>query len=158
MPIAFRISRKVPLGMSRPPWTGTATGTSVRMPHEVVAALDPRDGEADALEDPDHPCRRYGRDGAGHEAASYQKSGNVECQRQLVRYPDLFNEKLQAGAQIGDCLILRRPVAERGDTGTELSRGTPDAVLVLLDDVGHVNDTSHVLTITVILSSFRRDV
>lgn len=24
-------------------------GTSVRMPHEVVAALDPRDGEANAL-------------------------------------------------------------------------------------------------------------
>jgi hypothetical protein len=34
--------------------------------------------------------------------------------------------------------LLRRTIA-----GAELGRGAPNTVLILLDDVGHVNDTSH---------------
>jgi hypothetical protein len=114
---------------------------SVGMAHDVVATVDPRDSEASALERLDDLRSRHGRDGTRHEAASYQKSGNVECQRQLVRYPDLFDEKFQAGAQIADRGLLRRPLAERRDARAELGRRVPAAVLVLLDDVGHVNDS-----------------
>lgn len=120
-----------------------SNGTPVRMAHDVVATACPRDRESGALKRLHNLRSRYRRDGARHKAASYQRSGNVECQRQLVRYPDFFDEQLHAGAQVGDRGLLRRPVAERGDTRTELSRGAPNAVFVLLDDVGHVNDTSH---------------
>ena len=119
----------------------------------MVAAVDPCDGEAGVLESLDDLRSRYGRDAARHNAANYQRSGNVECQRHLVRYPHLFNEELQAGAQVGECLVPGLSVAERGNARTELSRGTPDAVLVLLDDVGHVNDTSHTFIMHVDVSS-----
>ena len=49
----------------------------------------------------------------------------------------------QGGAKIGESPRPASAVAERGNARTELSRGAPNAVLVLLDDVGHVNDTSH---------------
>jgi hypothetical protein len=113
------------------------------MTHDVVTTVDPRDGEAGAFESPDDLRSRYGRDAARHKPASYQRSGNVECQRHLVRYPHLFDEKFQAGAQIGERLVPGLSISERSYARAELGRGAPDAVLVLLDDVGHVNDTSH---------------
>ena len=63
----------------------------------------------------------------------------------FVRYPDLFDQEFQAGAQVGERRVLRLPLAERGRARTKLGRGAPDAVLILLDDVGHVNDTSHAI-------------
>jgi hypothetical protein len=113
------------------------------MAHDVMATVDPCDREAGAFESLDNLRSRYGRDAARHKAASYQRSGNVECQRHLVRYPHLFDEEFQASAQVSECFVLSLSLAERGHARTELGRGAPNAVLVLLDDVGHVNDTSH---------------
>jgi len=116
----------------------------VSMPHDVMTTVDSRNLEASTLERLDDLRSRYGRDGARHKAASYQKSGNVECQGQLVWYPDFFNQKLQARAQVGDRSLLRRSFAERRDARAKLGRREPAvAVLILLDDVGHVYDTSH---------------
>lgn len=71
------------------------------------------------------------------------KSGHVERHGHFVRWPDLFDQKFQSLSQVGKRSFLRRPVAERGDARTKLRGAAPDAVLVLLDDVGHMNDTSH---------------
>jgi hypothetical protein len=57
--------------------------------------------------------------------------------------PNLIEQDLQGGSQVSDRGFLRRPVAERTYPRAELGRGTPDAVLILFNDVGHVNDTSH---------------
>jgi hypothetical protein len=122
-------------------------GAPVWMAHDVMATVNPRDHEADAFESLDNLRSRYGRDAARHKAANYQRSGNVECQRHLVRYPYLFDEELQTGAQIGKCFVLGLTVAEHGHARTKLGRGAPNAVLILLNDVGHVNDTSHALII-----------
>ena len=123
-------------------------GSSVWMAHHVVAAASPSDGEAELLQSLNYLCSRHRRNAARHKAGNYQGSGNVEGQRQLVWYPHFFDEKLQARAQVGDCLFARRSVAERGYAGTQLGRGAPDAVFVLLDGVGHVNDASHGVSIT----------
>jgi len=110
------------------------------MLHHVVAAVDPRDIEASTFERLGYLRSRYGRDGARHEAA---ESGDVECHSQLVGWPDHIEQSLKGGAQVGDRLFLRRPIADRTNARPELGRGAPHAVLILLDDVGHVNDTSH---------------
>jgi hypothetical protein len=115
----------------------------VGVAHDVMAAVDACDDEAGVFESPNNLRSRYRRDAARHKAANYQRSGNVECQRHLIRYPHLFDEEFQAGAQVGERLVLSLSLAERGHTGTKLGGGAPDAVLILLDDVGHVNDTSH---------------
>ena len=109
----------------------------------MVAAVDSCDGEARVFQRLNYPCPRYDRDAAWHKSASYQKSGYVECQRQLVGYSDLLDEQFQAGAQVGNRFFLRFTLAERCNARTEVSRRGPSAVLILLDDVGHVNDTSH---------------
>jgi hypothetical protein len=72
-----------------------------------------------------------------------RESGDVECQSQLVRWSDNIEQSLKRRAQVGDRRFLRRPVADSSDAWPKLGRGAPDAVLVLLDDVGHVNDTGH---------------
>jgi hypothetical protein len=119
-------------------------GTPVRMAHDVVATIDSRDGETGTFQRLDYLRSRYGRDGAGHKPARYYKSGDVECQREFVRYPDLFDQKLESGAQIGDCSFPCLALAERGDARTELGRCIPTAdILILLDCVGHVNDSCH---------------
>src|SRR5258708_1089413 len=118
-------------------WDGDRT--PVRMVHDVMAAVDSRNSEARALQRLDYPRSRHNRDGARHKAGSYQKSGNVECQGQLIRYPDLFDQQLQTRAQVGDRFLLRHPLAERSDARPELGGSAPAAVLILLDDVGHVN-------------------
>jgi hypothetical protein len=123
-------------------WHGN--GTPVRMAHDVVATIDPRHNEADALQRLDDLRSRYGRDSAGHKPAGYYKSGHVECQREFVRYPDLFDQKLKTRAKVGDRGIPRLALTERGDTRTELGGCVPAAaVLILIDGVGHVNDTGH---------------
>jgi len=122
-------------------WHGNCA--PVGMAHDVMATVYPRDNETSALEGFDDFRSRYGRDATRHKAASYQKSGNVECQSQLVRYPNLFNEKFKAGPQIVDRGVLRRPLAECRDARTQLGRRVPAAVLILLDDVWHMDDTSH---------------
>jgi hypothetical protein len=70
-------------------------------------------------------------------------AGDVEGQRQLVGRPNLFDQQFKPLAQISDSRFLRRPVAKRGNTRAELGRGAPDAVLVLLYDVGHVDNAGH---------------
>jgi hypothetical protein len=122
-------------------WHGGSTPVGVA--HKIVAAVNSCDSEASAFERFNYLHSRYSRDATRHKPASYQRSGNVECQRHLVWYPHLFDEKLQAGAQVGKRRFLRRPVAECGHAGTKLGRGAPNAVLILLDDVRHVNDASH---------------
>jgi hypothetical protein len=126
-------------------WNGNRA--PVWVAHDVMATVDACDDEADAFESLDDLHSRYGRDAARHKAASYQRSGNVECQRHLVRYPHLFDEEFQSGTQVGECLILSRSLAERGHARAELGRSAPNAVLILIDDVGHVNDTSHAMSI-----------
>jgi hypothetical protein len=123
---------------------GYCHGTPVRMAHDVVTAVDPCDSEADALQRLDYLGSRYRRDSARHKPARYYKSGDVECQSEFVRYPDLFDQKLKAGAQIVKCSFPGPALAEGGNARTELGGCVPaGAVLILLDDVGHVNDTSH---------------
>jgi hypothetical protein len=73
-----------------------SNGTPIRMAHDVVATIDPRHNEADALQRLDDLRSRYGRDSARHKPARYYKSGHIECQREFVRYPDLFDQKLKA--------------------------------------------------------------
>jgi hypothetical protein len=119
-------------------------GTPVRMAHNVMAAVDPRDSEAGTLQRLDYLRSRYRRDSAGHKPARYYKSGDVECQREFVRYPDLFDQKLKARAEVVNRGVPRLALAKRGNARTELCRRIPtDAVLILLNDVGHVHDTSH---------------
>ena len=118
--------------------------TPVGMAHDVMATVDPRDSEAAPLQRLDYLRSRYGRDTAGHNPARYCKSGYVECQSEFVRYPDLFDQKLKTGAQIGDRGFPRLALTKRGDARTELGGCIPAAaVLILIDGVGHVNDSSH---------------
>jgi hypothetical protein len=123
--------------------------TPVRMAHDVVAAVDPSDSETGTLQRLDYLRSRYGRDSAGHKPARYYKSGDVKCQSEFVRYPDLFDQKLKTRAQICDCGFPRLALSERRDARTKLSGCTPaTAILILLDGVGDVNDTSHASIIT----------
>lgn len=112
-----------------------------------MAAVYPRDNESSAFERLDNLCSRYGRDGTRHRAGSYQKSGDVECQSQLVGWPDHIEQSLKPSPQIGNRLFGSRSVANGSNAGPELSGGAPDAVFVLLDDVGHVHVTSHSFSI-----------
>ena len=61
----------------------------------------------------------------------------------LCRAADLFEQQFKALAQVGYRSLLRRPVPECSNARAQLGRATPDAVFILLDDVGHVDDTSH---------------
>lgn len=117
--------------------------TTIRVLHHVVAAGDPRETESGALQRLDYLCSRYGRDGTRHKPGSYQKSGDVECHGQLVGWLHNIEQGFERLAKIGDRLFLRRPFANRAHAGTKDAGGAPDAVLILLDGVGHVNDTSH---------------
>lgn len=117
--------------------------SAVGMAHEVMATLDANDSEAGLFQRPNDPCSWCRRDGAGHKPARYYKSGHVERQSHLVRRSDLFDQKFQSLTQVGNRSFLCRPVAERGDARTKLRGAAPDAVLVLLHYVGHMNDTSH---------------
>jgi hypothetical protein len=121
--------------------------TPIGMLHHVMAAADPLDHETCALERLDYLHPRYGRDRTRHKPGSYQKSGYVECQSQLIGWPSPVEEGLKRGAQVGDCLLLCRAIANRADAGPKLSRGAPDAVLILLDGVRHVNVTGHDISI-----------
>jgi hypothetical protein len=119
-------------------------GTPVRMAHDVVATVDPRDSKAGTLQRLDYLRSRYGRDSAGHKPARYYKSGHVECQCEFVRYPNFLDQKLKAGTQISYRIFLRLTLTERGNAGTELGGCIPTgAALILFDDVRHVNDSSH---------------
>jgi len=84
----------------------------------------------------------------GTKPARHYESGHVECQGEFVWYADLFEQEFQTLAQVGYCRFLRRPVPECGNARAERGRATPDAVFILLNDVGHVNDTSHASIIT----------
>jgi hypothetical protein len=121
-------------------------GTPVRMTHDVVATIDSRNSEADTLQRLNYLRSRYGRNSAGHKPARYYQLGHVECQREFVRYPDLFDQEFKTGAQIGDRGFPRLALAERGDARTELGRCIPAAaIFILIDGVRHVNDTSHTI-------------
>jgi hypothetical protein len=116
---------------------------SIRMLHEVVATGDSRDGEPRAFERLYDLRSRYDWDASRHKPGRYYNSGDVECQSEFLRYPDLFDQQLKPSPQIRDRLFQRRTIANSAHTRTEQGRGAPDAVLVLLDGVRHVNDTSH---------------
>jgi hypothetical protein len=70
-------------------------------------------------------------------------SGDVQSQGQLIRRPDYLEKSFEGFAQVGNGLFLRRSVADCANARPELGGGAPNAFLILLDDVGHVNDTSH---------------
>lgn len=117
--------------------------TAVAMVHHMSAALDPRYREPDAFKRPDYLRSRHCWDAARHKPASYQKSGDVECQSEFLRWSDLFEQEFKCSAQVRDGGFLRRPVAERGNARSKLRGAAPDTILVLLNDVGHVNDSCH---------------
>jgi len=121
--------------------------TPIWVLHDVVAASDPLDSESGSLGRPDYLRSRYDRDATRHKPGSYQKSGDVECQSQLVWWPNYIKQSFKRAAEVGDRLFLRRAIANRAYAGAELGRGAPNTVLILLDDVGHVNDTSHTFSI-----------
>jgi hypothetical protein len=117
--------------------------SAIRMLHHVVAAGDSRETEPGVLQRLDYLCARYGRDSARHKPGSYQKSGYVACQSQLAGWLDYIKQGVERITQVRDCLVFRRPFADRADAWAEDAGGAPDAVLVLLDDVRHVNDSVH---------------
>lgn len=116
---------------------------SIRVPHDVVATCHADFGKTGTLEGPDNLRSRYDRDVARHKAGSYQKSGYVECQSHLFRYAELFDQRHQSGTKVGERLFLRVAVAIGAHPGPDAGRGAPDAVLILLHDVGHVYVSSH---------------
>lgn len=124
---------------------GDRNSTPIGMLHHVVAASDPLDDESSAFERLDYLRSRYGRDAARHKPGSYQKSGDVECQSQLVWWPDYIEQRFECCAQVGDRLFLSRAIADRANARPDQGGSAPHAVLILVDGVGHVNDTSHSL-------------
>ena len=82
--------------------------TPVRMAHDMVATVDAGDSEASPLQRLDYLRSRYGWDSAGHESARHYKSGDVECQREFVRYPDLFDHILDYAAVNALVITVRR--------------------------------------------------
>jgi hypothetical protein len=128
---------------------------SVGMLHDVVAAGDPRDSEPRAFERFYYLRSRYDRDAARHKPGRYYNSGDIECQSEFVWYPDLFDQKLKPSAEVRKCLFARSAVADSADARTEQRRSAPDAVLVLLDGVGHVHYMSHVFSITRLVAPCR---
>jgi hypothetical protein len=121
--------------------------TAVWMVHHLSAARDPRDHESGVLQHPDYLRSRYRRNSARHKAANYQRSGDVERQRQFVWRPDLIEQNFKGRPKVSDGGFFRRPIAERSHARTELGGGAPNAVFILLDDVRHVNDSCHKLSI-----------
>ena len=115
----------------------------IGMLHHMVAATGPRDNETGAFERLDYLRSQHGRDAARHKPGNYQKSGNVERQSQLVRWPDYIEQSFKRCTQVVDRLFLRRTVADRTNARTELCRGAPDTILVLLHDVRYVNRPHH---------------
>ena len=138
-----RMFRKVPLGMSRPAWTGTGTARPSGCEASRGGCQRFARQRIRRFERPDYLRSRYDRDATRHKPGSYQKSGDVECQSQLVWWPDYIKQSFKRAAEVGDRLFLRRAIADRAYAGAELGRGAPNTVLILLDDVGHVNDTGH---------------
>jgi hypothetical protein len=111
--------------------------------HHVVAAIYPLNDETGTLKRFDYLRSCYGRNSTRHRAESYQNSGYVECHSQLAGWPDHIEQRLKRGAQVSDSLFLCRPVANRTNTWPDQGRSAPDAVFVLLDGVGHVNESCH---------------
>ena len=120
-------------------------GWPLGMLHDVVTARDPRNLVSSALQSLNYPRSRYRRDCTRHSTGNYQKSGYVECQGQLVWYSDFFDQALKGHAQVGDCGLGRLSLTKRRSIRAQVGRGGPGSGLVLLKDVGHVNDTSHVI-------------
>jgi hypothetical protein len=118
-------------------------GWSVGVLHDVVTARDTGNLVSGAFQRLNHFRSRYRRDCTRHKSGSYQKSGYVECQSQLVWYPDLFDQALKGRAEVGDSSLRRLSLAERRSVRPQVGRGGPETGLVLLKDVGHVNDASH---------------
>jgi hypothetical protein len=144
------------LGHIPPRVYGDRNRAPIGMLHYVVAAGDPRETKSGALQRLDYLCARYGRDRTRHKPGSYQKSGDVECHSQLIGWLDYFEQSLKRVAQVGDGLFLRRPFANRADARAKDAGGAPGAVLILLDGIGHVNDTSHGSSMSWVRSGLQR--
>jgi len=134
MPIIARMLRKVPLGMSRPGWTGTGTvrpsGCRMMWWLPLIRVTS-------------KPARSKAWPPWCRERRGLRTSGDVERQRQLWRHTNLFDEHRQGVMQVRDSLLGCGAVADRTDTGPQLSSRAPDAVFVLFQRVGHVNDPAH---------------
>ena len=118
---------------------------SIRMVHDVVATSYPRDSEPCTFERFDDLRSRYDWDATWHKPGRYYNSGDVECQSEFVRYADLFDQQFKPGPQIRDRLFLRSAITNGADTRAEQGRSAPYAVLILLDAVGDMHDTSHAI-------------
>ena len=70
---------------------------------------------------------------------------SAESPSQFARCPDHVKQRVQCSVQVGERLFWCSAVPNRADARTEHGGGTPDAVLVLLNGVGHVNDLGHVI-------------
>jgi len=126
-------------------WDGDCA--SIGVLHHVVAARDSLDNESCAFKRLDHLRPRYDRDATGHKPGSYQKSGDIECQSQLVWWPDCIEQSFKGSTEVGDRLFRRWAITDRADAGTEEGRGAPDTVLVLLEEVGNMNGPGHTFSI-----------
>jgi hypothetical protein len=122
---------------------GDRNRASIRMLHDVVATGDPRDSESRTFERLNDLRSRYDWDAIRHKLGRYYNSGDVECQREFVRYTDLFDQQLKPRPKIRDRIFPCRAVADSSHAWPQQGGSAPHAVLVLLDDVGHVNDSCH---------------
>lgn len=80
---------------------------SIGVLHHVMASSYPRHRESGAFKRLYYLRSRYDRDAARHKLGNYQKSGNVECQSQLVWWSDHVEQGLKRGTQVFNCLFLR---------------------------------------------------
>ena len=94
-------------------------GSAIRVLHHVVTTDDPLHGTSGAFERPYNLRSRYNWDAARHKRGSYQKSGDVECQSQLVWWLNYIEQSFKRGAQVVDRFFLRRAIADRANARAE---------------------------------------
>lgn len=81
---------------------------------------------------------------SGHrERREREASGDVEGQRQFNRHAELGNQSGEGLPQVGDGFFRSLAFSVGSHTRTKLGVGTPNAVFVLFDCVGDVNDAAH---------------
>ena len=62
--------------------------------------------------------------------------------------PTTSSQSFKCDAQVVDRLFLCRAIAGSANARAQLGGGTPDSVLVLLDNVGHMNGAGHAFSIS----------
>ena len=109
---------------------------AIEMAQHVMASADSRDRESGPLQRPDHLSPPERPEGT-------RVSGHVEGQRQLIWRTDLREQRFQRIAQVGNRSFRCRPVTYCPDARAQLCGGAPDAVLILHDDVRHMDHAGH---------------